>query len=260
MIDIHCHILPGVDDGVQSVSEALELIRMESSGGTHTFVASSHVIEKVDFDRLARFAEKLEEVREAVSREGMEIALHPGGEIYPSAKMLQALDEGKPVTVGNKGTHILVDLPMGPLPHDFDSLLFEVKVRGITPIIAHPERNAQLQANPQTIAELVEKGMLLQVNAPSLYGKYGPKAQEVAFQIIGRRQASFLASDSHRASRKPVMGSAVNILEERIDAAYIRLLTKDSAAAILAGEPVPARPMAPEEKKGGFLRNMFGRR
>ena len=260
MIDIHCHILPGVDDGVQTIEEALDLIRMESSGGTHTFVASSHVIEKIDFDKLDRFAEIAEEVREALRKEGMEITIHSGGEIYPSSKMLKAVDEGKPVTVGNKRTHMLVDLPMGPLPHDFDSLLFELKVRGITPIIAHPERNAQLQANPQTLEEFLEKGMLLQVNAPSLYGKYGPRAQEVGFQILRRRQANFLASDSHRAGRRPALGSAVNILKEHVDDDYIRLLTHDSAAAILAGQSLPQRPAANAEKKSGFLKKVFGRR
>ncbi len=262
MIDIHCHILPGVDDGVRTMDEALELARMEASGGTRAFIATPHVIDKRDYDRLGELAGRVEELRGALSQAGIPVEIAQGGEIYPTANMVKALDEGLPVTLAGKGRHMLVDLPMGALPHDFDTLLFELQARGVTPILAHPERVAPFLQDPDAFQKYLDRGVSLQVNAGSLAGKYGPRATEVARLILRRHWAQFLASDSHRPGRRPALGSCVSSLVGELDAEYLALLTSESARCVLEGRDHPARPPAAkgEERPKGWLSRLFSRR
>jgi protein-tyrosine phosphatase len=261
MIDVHCHILPGVDDGVQTMEEALALIAMEVKGGTKGFIATPHVIERRDFDRIDGWADRIQGLRDELSAAGVVADVVLGGEIYPSSHMVRAVQEGRPVTLGGKGKHMLVDLPMGALPNDFDSLLYELQVQGITPIIAHPERAAPFQSDPDSLWPYLERGMACQVNAASIAGKYGPRAYEVAMLFLKRRWPHFLASDAHRPSRRPILGTCVGALRSELDEDYLELLTVRSAETVLAGEALPDRPSAPPgtEARKGLLGRWFGK-
>ncbi|AIE86675.1 tyrosine-protein phosphatase [Fimbriimonas ginsengisoli] len=256
MIDIHCHILPGVDDGAQSDEEAIALIRKEVQGGTRAFIATPHFIERRDYDRLRDVGERVERLNRVVSDAEIEAEIYPGGEIYPTAAMFEAMDKGVSITLAGKGRHMLVDLPMGSLPHDFDQILYEIQVRGIVPILAHPERCAPFQEEPDRLQEYLQRGIVCQVNARSLVGKYGPRAIEVAKLILRRRWAHFLASDGHRASSEPVLGTAYAMLVPTLGAEYVDLLTRRSAAQVLQGEALPELPAAPPqpEQKGWLSR------
>lgn len=261
MIDIHCHILPSFDDGVRTMEEAVALIGMEVSGGTKAFISTPHIIDKLDYDRIAELPDRLEAVRQAVKEAGIDVVLYQGGEIYPTANMLKAVDEGKAVTMGGKGKHMLVDLPMGALPNDFDYLLYELKLRGVTPVLAHPERVGPFQQNPDAIREYIDKGIMIQVNTGSIAGKYGPRAVEVGLMYIRQHLAQFLASDSHRPGRRPGLGTCVEALSKEISADYLQLLTVGSPEAVLAGRELPERPPAPPapKNKGGFFGRLFKR-
>lgn len=261
MIDIHCHILPGVDDGAKNLEEAVALVAAEAAGGTRTFIATPHVIERRDFDRFEEFDARLEDLRKALAHAGISAEIFPGGEIYPTPHMITALTEGRPVTLARKGKHMLVDLPMGPLPNDFDSLLYEIQVRGVTPIIAHPERAAPFQNDPDILWPYLDRGMACQVNAASIAGKYGPRAAEVAMLFLKRRWPHFLGSDAHRPSRRPILASSVEALRAGFDDPYLDLLTVGSAECVLAGQPLPPRPSAPPESEGrkGWISRLFKR-
>jgi protein-tyrosine phosphatase len=257
MIDIHCHILPAIDDGVQTLEEAVSLIGIEASGGTKAFIATPHIIEKRDYDRLLELPDRIATVKSALRESGIDVEIFPGGEIYPTLNMVQAIDKGQSVTLAGKGKHMLVDLPMGSLPNDLESLLYELQVRGVTPILAHPERVAPFQNDPDSLRPFLDRGVACQVNAASLAGKYGPRAAEVARLILKRRWAHFLSSDAHRPPRRPILGTCRTLLAAELDSAYLDLLTVGSASAVLAGTPLPELPpMPPEEapKKGWFAK------
>lgn len=258
MVDIHCHILPAIDDGVQTMEEAIELIRMEVSGGTKAFIATSHLIEQDDYDRLDSIAGRVEALRAALHEAGVEAEIYPGAEVYPSSRVVGALKSGRPMTLADKGKHMLVDLPMGALPQDFESLLYEIKVRGVTPIIAHPERNAMFQTNPDLLGEYLEKGAACQVNASSLAGKYGPRAAEVVRLYLRRRWPHFLSSDAHRPGRRPILSTASEAIAD-LGGDYVKLLTETSGRCVIEGRPLPERPEAPPEPKKGLLGRLFGR-
>lgn len=262
MIDIHCHILPAVDDGSESLEQSLEMVRMEHSGGTKAFIVTPHVIEKRDYDRVGSFAAVMDQVQAAIDAEGIDVRLYPGGEIYPMRHLLDGVDAKKPVTLAGKGRHMLVDLPMGALPNDFESILYELQLRGITPILAHPERCGPFQVEPDHLEPLLEKGVACQVNVGSLAGKYGPGAKAAAEVILRRRWANFLASDMHHAGRRPYLASGAEAARTFLDEDYVRLLTFESAQCVLEGKELPARPPRPPEekpKKKSFFGSLFSR-
>jgi protein-tyrosine phosphatase len=241
------------------MEDAVKLIAMEAQGGTEAMIATPHFIESVDYPRLRDLAEKVAEVNAALREAGVSTVIHPGGEIYPNFALFGAMKEGASVTLGGKGTHMLVDIPMGALPHDFDSFLYEVQVRGITPIIAHPERGAEFQEDPERLRPYLERGIALQVNARSISGRYGPRAGDIARYILDRRWAHFLSSDAHRPGERPILAAARDELATSLDADYLRLITRESAACVLRGEELPALPEAPPipEKKSGWLSRLL---
>jgi protein-tyrosine phosphatase len=260
MIDIHSHIIPAIDDGVQTVEESLELIVKEVEGGTTGFVATPHVYNDVELAESGQIPERLEKLREAVQAAGVQVQLIAGAEVYPSMGILPALDAGRPITTGNHRKHMLVDLPMSNLPMDLGQILFEIHSRGVTPILAHPERVGSIQHNPNLLREYLDRGVVCQVNAGSLYGRYGPMAAECAMYILERHWAHFLASDAHKPRPTPILKRGVEALQERLDPNYLKIITETSGRCVFEGRDLPLLPPAPEpkQKKAGLLGRLFG--
>lgn len=264
MVDIHSHIIPRIDDGVQSEEAAIELISREGSGGTRTIIATPHVQSDKDITDSPQIPQRLDALRELLRQSNVNVEVVPGAELYPSKGILRGLDEGLPVTLAGKGKHVLVDLPMSFFPMDMDEILFEIQSRGVTPILAHPERSGPFQENPKRLEEYVRRGVACQVNARSLRGKYGPRAEECAFMFLNARLAHFLASDAHAPRPQPILAAAKEDLGDEIDEAYWTLLTVTSGACVLNGETLPTLPEAPirerkTETKKGWLQRILKR-
>lgn len=261
MVDIHSHIIPAIDDGAQNIEESLEIIRAEVMAGTTAFVATPHIYNDQELDAAEQIPIRLDELRQVVEEHQIEVRLFAGAEVYPSMGILKALDAGRPITVGGHRKHMLVDLPMGALPMDFDQILFEIQTRGVTPILAHPERNAVFQNDPKKLFEYVERGIALQVNSGSLRGKYGQDAVGVGNYILRRHWAHFIASDSHRAKAEGNLRSGVNRMIDKLSPAYLDLLTCRSGEAVVRGEHLPPLPAEPDREKEskGFLKKLFSR-
>jgi protein-tyrosine phosphatase len=251
MIDIHSHILPGVDDGAQTMEDALNIARRESEGGTEGMFATSHVMEHRDLDSLPMRAERLSELRAALNAEGITMTVYPGAEVFPFPGVLKAIEQGLAITLGGS-RYVLFDLPLGNLPNDFDSIVFSIQARALVPILAHPERVATFQNEPERLREYVERGVPIQVNAGSVLGQYGPRAVETAHFLLDRRWPQFMASDSHRASRSPKLMTAVNALKDQYGESYLDLLTRLSPQAVVANEALPQRPPEPPIRKKRF--------
>jgi protein-tyrosine phosphatase len=262
LFDIHCHIIPAIDDGVQSIEEALELIRKEVEGGTRGFVATPHVYSEQDLRDSQQIVDKTAALRETVAAEGIEVEIHQGAEVYPAWNVIKAVDDGMPITAGGHRKHILIDLPMGPLPMDFSQLLFELRARSLTPIIAHPERCASFQRTPELLKEFLDNGSVCQINAGSTRGKHGERAQEVAFFYLERHWPHFLASDAHKARPDPILGKVVSRLSSRLDAEYLKIISETSGRCIAHGEDLPTLPKpthVPEPKKTGWIERLRNR-
>lgn len=240
MIDLYSHILPGLDDGAASEEEALEIARAAVADGIHTMAATPHV--RSDYPTSPTAMEgALAALRTALARAAVPLDLRSGGEI--ALDRLDDLEPGDLRRFGLGGTrYLLLETPYSGWPLGLAEQLFRVRLSGFVPVLAHPERNSDVIADPGRLAPLVEAGTLLQLTASSLDGRAGRAAAAAARHLVESRLACVVASDAHTPSVRGVgLSRAVAAIG---DAALGRWLTELVPAAILADDPIPERPTA----------------
>ncbi|MDR3586000.1 MAG: histidinol-phosphatase [Desulfosporosinus sp.] len=202
MIDIHSHILPGVDDGSKSMAETIEIVRQLQEAGFKTIIATPHVLEGKDYLRSADIRAITDQVRFQVAAAEIQVKILPGAENYIFPDMAKWARDGKLMTLGDAGKYLLVELPLLEIPHYTDQVFFELQVLGLTPVLAHPERYKGLVEEPERVLDWAKKGILLQLDLRSLSGKYGPQAKGLAKRLLGSDLIHFMGSDAHRVSQR----------------------------------------------------------
>ncbi len=239
MIDLHSHILPGVDDGPATMKESLEVARRAAEDGVRVIAATPHV--RSDYPTDPATMERLvAELRHAVREAGIPLDVRPGGEVAIDWLDRLAVDDLPRFGLGGSPHYLLLEFPYTGWPLSLHEWVFRLVTREIVPVIAHPERNAEVQGNPEGLRPLVDAGALVQVTAASLDGRTGRSSQSTGFELIRRGLAHVLASDAHAPSvRDGGLSDAVEALGDRRLARY---LTWDVPLAIVTDAPLPARP------------------
>jgi protein-tyrosine phosphatase len=245
VIDLHSHILPGLDDGVRTVEESVELARDLAARGTEAIAGTPHV--RDDWPTSADAMERaLAEVQAAVAAAGIAIRVLPGGELALD-ELDRDVEELRRFGLGGNPSYLLVETPYYGWPLDVEQRLFELRAAGITPVLAHPERNPEVQEDPSRVAALVRSGTLVQITAASLDGRAGRRAQAMGQQLIEQGLAHLVASDAHAPSVR--QGGLDGVAAALGDEQLARWLTHEVPAAIVAGTPLPARPERTRRKK-----------
>jgi protein-tyrosine phosphatase len=243
-VDIHAHVLPGIDDGPSDRASAEEMLRTAVASGTGTIVATPHL--RADFPNVhvGELAGRADELRAWIAGEGLAIELVNGGEVG-LVWALDADDESLRLSsFGQRGTDILIETPATTV--GLETLLYQVRTRGYRVTLAHPERSREFQRDPAALEMLVERGILLQVNADGLLGD-GRRSQtaRLAQRLCSDGLIHALATDSHRAAQwRPVgvLAEAVRAAAELCGDERAEWMTVNSPAAIVAGEPLPEPP------------------
>lgn len=243
MIDIHSHILPKFDDGARSIGESVEMARIAANDGTTILFATPHVVSMPDLQSIRNAAESADSLRTALIEENIELRIVTGAEVYPMYGITDAIDDEVPILLGPGGKYMLLDSPLSGLPVGFNQLIFDIQTRGISPIIAHPERVNDIQKDPLLLEELVNKGVLFQINATSITGLHGDTAKSMALQLLKSGWAHFIASDAHSPrSRRPGLSVAADELKEILGEETVLDLVENNPRRVLEGEPVPTNP------------------
>lgn len=251
MIDLHSHILPGLDDGVGTVEESVELAREAAAGGIEAIAGTPHV--RDDFPTSADAMEAAHAaVVEAVAAAGVPIRVLPGGEVALGELSRRTPEELRRFGLGGNPAYLLVETPYYGWPLDVDERLFRLRAEGVTPVLAHPERNADVQSDPDRVARLVASGTLVQITAASLDGRAGRRAQAMGLRLIAGGNAHLVASDAHAPHVRK--GGLDGVAEAVGDADLADWLTRAVPAAIVAGDPLPPRP---EPKRRGKRFGLF---
>ena len=239
MIDIHCHLLPEVDDGPKSWEVAVEMCRMAANDGiTHT-VATPHANDRYAYDRVY-LTDLLAQLQEKV---GPSLRLSLGCDFHLSYENLErVLDQPHTYTIGETN-YLLVELSNYSVPIQLTDCFVRLGDRGLTPILTHPERNPILQQSPQRILEWAEQGCLMQVTASALTGYWGERAEIIARWLLDRSAVHILASDAHDTKRRvPILSKARKLAEQIVGAEYAQALVEGNPGAIVSGQPIPYSP------------------
>lgn len=240
-IDLHTHILPGVDDGARNLDESLAMARLAQADGVSHIVATPHV--PFSGLHIKTMEERLEELRQALTENRLDLQLSLGTEISLEPDMIQWLAEGMACPLGAT-RYVLAELPFFGYPPYVEDVIFQLQVKGYRPILAHPERNAELAATPDRLGALVERGVLTQITTTSLLGGFGAAARNAAVEFLQRGWAHVLASDAHSATHRPPILSEGVRAAERIVGDQAWDLVSANPAAILNGDEVePPRPV-----------------
>jgi protein-tyrosine phosphatase len=259
VIDIHCHILPDVDDGPKSWDAAVQMCRMAAADGiTHT-VATPHANHRFAYDR-AYLAGLLGELQNRLQNPmpnqtedqtqdqlqekiGPTLQLTLGCDFHLSFENLERVfEEPHTYTIGETN-YLLIELSSFSIPTRLSECFTRLADRGLTPILTHPERNPILQQTPQRILEWAEQGCLMQVTASALTGFWGERTEIVARWLLDRSAVHILASDAHDTKRRiPNLSAARAVAEKIVGAEYAAALVEDNPGAIVKGMPIPYCP------------------
>jgi protein-tyrosine phosphatase len=245
MIDLHAHILPALDDGPVSMEEALAMGRLAEADGVRTVVATPHSGDWQPALSAAALRSRVAQLQAALDREGVAVSVVMGMEVHLDPDTAWRAVQGSALCLGET-KYLLVELPLHEYPTYTEQVLFELQARGFRPILAHPERNAVLAREPALLVPLVERGILAQVTAGSLAGRFGRHVLAAAELMLEHRLVHIIASDAHGfGSRSPVMSVGVAAATVLVGAERAWAMVTTVPAAILAGQAIVAEPPLP---------------
>jgi len=206
---MHCHILPGLDDGAVSFEEALAMARMAAADGVRTIVATPHMDDRYVYPEPERVRDLTGRLNELLEAEGLPLRVLPGAEVRTGMDLVERLQAGKIMTVGDGGKYVLVELPTSGVAVYAGELFFRLQVAGYTPILAHAERVDQFRREPRLLQDLRDRNVRVQVNAESLSGKAGRVLRNFALRLVKDGLVDVLGSDGHNVERrKPLLSVA----------------------------------------------------
>jgi protein-tyrosine phosphatase len=250
LIDLHTHILPGVDDGAEDLASSVAMARMARADGISTIVATPHRNPWSYCAEPEHARQLLESVRDACRAADCDVEILLGAEAHIAPDLPDQLRQGIALTI-NASRYLLIEWPVDLWPSYTDHVIFDLQVRGIVPIIAHAERYRVVQRDTRFLVPLVERGVVVQVTAGSLLGDAGPETRKVAETMLADNLAHLLASDSHSVIRRPPVLSAARarsraiVGEERARAmveAVPRAILDNRPLSLPAPNPSRSRP------------------
>ncbi|QGG47292.1 tyrosine-protein phosphatase [Heliorestis convoluta] len=194
--DIHTHILPGLDDGARTIEEALQMAQQAHSQGITHLIATPHYIEDSVITKPDVIIKACQALQGKLQEQQIPLTIYPGQEIFLSPHSAHQYDQGQLLTLAGTD-YILIELPLQTYPHWVADSIYELTLRGLKPILAHPERYRHYSNNLEALQELTAAGLHLQINASSITGHMGPRAQQKAKKMLQAGLITYLGSDAH---------------------------------------------------------------
>lgn len=232
MIDLHCHILPGVDDGPVQIEESLAMARQAYADGIRTLVATPHLLPQ-HFDDHAWIQEGVTRLNAVLAEQDLALQVLPGAEVVAAPEVLA---HARNLPRLGSGSCVLLEVPLIGLPNYLEEVVFALQLAGVRPVLAHPERSQLIRAQPEVIQRLAERGCVLQINGASLLGRAGRAERRIALGLLRDYPDCVVASDAHDALYRPPVLSPARRAFVRLGAeARFREVVHDLPAKLLAG-------------------------
>jgi protein-tyrosine phosphatase len=255
VIDLHCHVLPGIDDGPRTIEESVELARAAEAAGIQTIVATPHVSSRYR-NRAQGIARLVAELNERLGREGIAVEIRTGAEIALTA--ISELEPGElsRLALGGGGW-LLVEPPFTPVAPGIEGAIVDLRRAGHELVLAHPERCPAFQREPRMLRQLASAGVLMSITAGSLSGRFGGDVKRFAHQLVQEGLIHNAASDAHDLKGRPP--GIARELERANLASMTGWLAEEVPRAILTGSEIPSAPAAPVEPRGNRLTSWLRR-
>ena len=239
MIDFHNHILPSIDDGSRSIDMSLSMLKHANEQGITDVVNTVHLQhpkvegKDISYDRIKNEVDILQEI---IKENGISINIHIGSEVYFLPDLVKLI-ENPLATIGD-GKYMLIEFQTYQLPKNYKTHLFDLKMAGVTPIIAHPERYKPVQDNVNIVVEWLAAGCIIQVDAGSPLGYLGTASKIASEKILKNGWCQILGSDSHdNKQRNFCLRESIDLIKKWVD--YdISMLVKDNPQAVIDGSPI----------------------
>lgn len=254
-VDIHCHMVPGIDDGARDQADSLAMALLAVEEGIDTVVVTPHQLGNFSHNKGDEIRVRAVELQELLTANGVPLTILPGGDVRIDAGMVGQIVSGEVMSLADHKKHVLLELPH-ELYMPLEPVLAELSQRGMVGILSHPERNQGILQQPSLIEPLVEAGCLMQVTCGSLLGSFGPKSQALAESMCRKGVVHFLATDAHGPkSRRPKMQDAFARAVELAGEQAAELWCRHNPRCVAEGKPVTpgAVPVAAPRRSGwGF--------
>jgi protein-tyrosine phosphatase len=253
-VDIHCHLLPGLDDGAASWDEALAMARLAAADGISTIVATPHQLGNYAANHGEEIRARAERMQALLSERGIWLEVLPGADVRIEPGMIAKIRSGEVCTLADRGRYVLLELPHEVyLP--LDRLLSDFHGAGLTGILSHPERNLAVLARPGLVKSLVDSGCLIQITAASLIGGFGSRVRGLAETLVKQGLAHFVSTDAHHPrSRPPLLSQAFQRVAEIAGRGVaVELFCKNPAAIAAGRDVVPGARKAPRPARVAWL-------
>jgi protein-tyrosine phosphatase len=239
MVDLHCHILPGLDDGPNTVEESMAMAESAIADGITHVVATPHSNDTYyfDFKQVRRLCDELQ------ARVGSRLKLATGCDFHLNPENLKSLREDARRYCINQRDYLLVEFNEVSIPQAMDQTLHEIQLAGLRLIVTHPERNSILRTHPERLKKWVQQGCFVQVTGGSLTGVFGPVAQKIALRWVGEGLIHFVASDAHNTQRRPLqLQPAYIVVIDRFGEEKAQALFFENPMAAFEGRELPHVP------------------
>ena len=252
MVDLHCHLLPGIDDGSKSMEISLRLAREATENGVTHALLTPHHMNGHYVNHKQDVIQRTEEFQEQLRKNDIPLTVFPGQEVRINGHLLDALDKDDILFADTGNRYLMLEFPDDDVPYYTNQMIFDLQQRGITPIIVHPERNTKIMAEPDLIYQLLEKGCLSQITASSYVGTFGKKVENFSQQLIEAGQGYIFASDAHDLpGRKYEMRQAFEKLSQEFGGELVEQY-QNNARSIINDANVPLNEMRTIKKKKRF--------
>lgn len=245
LLDLHSHMLPGLDDGASDWHQSLAMANMAVEDGIKGVVCTPHwVLGRYDNTR-QMILRALEKLKKKLADHDIPLNVYPGAELRLDVNLSQRIRTGELLTINDTGRFALIELPEGPLPQNLEEFFWDLKAQKITPIISHPERNAVLLRYPIRLYKWVQMGVLTQLTAASLLGLFGTKVEKFAALLVAHNLIHILVTDTHGLRiRTPILSEGYRAVEAMKGSAVAREMAYEIPKRIIQGEPViPDEPI-----------------
>ncbi|MGA1840014.1 MAG: tyrosine-protein phosphatase [bacterium] len=257
MIDLHCHILPGMDDGAENIKESVTMCHIAYKDGIRTIVATPHTMNGIFINERDYILEEVKKLQDVLISKKIDILIIPGADVHINYNLLELIRDGKAMTINNNGKYILLEFPHHHVPPNISEFVFKLKHNKIIPVFTHPERNIAIQKDLNIIFRLVELGALAQITANSLIGEFGPGASKCAVEMLQNNLVHIIASDAHSSKfRTPVLSDSVVRAARIAGPKWAEAMVTDIPRAIIAGEDIYDLP-APITTKKSLFKKIF---